>query len=511
MIRLRGIYSTALAGLLDNAGYTFSDVTEQIKSRIPWLRFSRNGTLVTVKDMEHHKGLIVVGEHGLAMQVYSLIKAYFRGALAVVIEHGPFTLYRVRVIEQAGGGYLVELPYGVRGFLRSRRGHRTGDLVTAHVVKPSPSSPLLEEGVAVSGRYVRVIEGSHHSLSEHIRDPELALELLSLASRTAPEGWGVRFRSAAKDAGVLAVAEELERLVEEARRLKAAVEEIQEPRLVREGEAIAFVYFEPEDTFAADSLRNAVLRTARGHHIVKSLGDEALSRAIDEVEARGSSEDAFVLYLESLLSLISRGQVKVVHEKPASRGFTWYAAVRVRGDGFLQLERRIQSEGFYDGLGVKKETGDLVVTLTFPFSRFLVHQYFSASEKLKGIYVNLNTPLDATLSPPSLWYLDVHVDVVWTPESGARGVVDLEVFEELRRLDRFPNARLEMYRVAAERLARILSEGSERLLSSPALLLDVQREIWGGVTEKYAGLVLDKLREVSGGGRTVGTVADEVH
>ncbi|QOJ78197.1 DUF402 domain-containing protein [Infirmifilum lucidum] len=509
MIRVRGIFATAIAGLLDSSGYTFSDVSEQLLKRLGSLRISREGVRVTVKDLDSRKGVLIVGERDVALQVLSLVKACM-GGVGVVVVQGPYTLYRARVSEKTEGGYIVELPGARRGYLRTKRMHGIGGLVTAHVVRPDPILPVLEEGVAVTGRYARVIEGSVHSVSEHIKDGEFTLELLSLASQLAPEGWGVRFRSAAKSASILEVMEELRRLLEEARKLKDFALNVHEPTLVKEGEAIIFLHFEPENMFVADSLRSRFHPTLEGHHLIKSLGDNLMSDKLDSLEEKGIlSEDTLDWYARGLLSILSGRSVRIIHDKPFGRGFVWHASARVNSDGFVYLERSITSNGYYDGLGVKKEAGDKILTVTYPFSRFLAHYYFSASGSLKGVYINLNLPLDYVLSPPALWYLDVFLDVVWTRE-GRVGLIDVEEYEALKALDAYPNEKLGKYREAAEALTSVLLKDPEYPLKNPQFLVDLQKEIWGD-SEKYSRSLLDKIRAVVGVGRPVGSMEDEVH
>lgn len=509
MIRVRGIFATAIAGLLDSSGYTFSDISEQLLNRLGGLRISREGVRVTVKDLDSRKGILIVGERDIALQVLSLIKACI-GGVGVVVVQGPYTLYRVRVSEKAEGGYIVELPGAKRGYLRTKRMHSIGGLVTAHVVRPDPILPVLEEGVAVTGQYTRVIEGGVHSISEHIKDSETALELLSLASQVAPEGWGVRFRSAAKNASILEVMEELRRLLEEARKLKDAALNIHEPALIKEGEVIIFLHFEPENMFAADSLRSRFHPTLKGHHLIKSLGDNLMSSRLDSLEEKGVlTEDILDWYARGFLNILLGGDVRIVHDKPFGRGFKWHASAKVNSSGFVYLERNITSSGYYDGLKVKKEAGDKVITVTYPLSRFLAHYYFSVSGGLKGVYINLNLPLDYALSPPALWYLDVFLDVVWIPE-GRVSLIDVEEYEALKALDAYPNEKLGKYREAAEILASVLSRDPEYPLKNPQFLVNLQEEVWGD-SERYSRILLDKIRTAVNVGRPVGSVEDEVH
>lgn len=490
MIRIRGIYATALAGLLSDAGYGFSDVSDKTRERIPGIRVSKGGARVTVKDLEHHKGIMIVGGGEEFLSVYSLLHATLDIECSVVIKDGPYTVYRARVLESTKGGYIVELPARRRGYLRTFRTHYIGEPVTVHVVKPDLISPVLEEGVALSGDYVRIIEGGRHSVSEHIRDPQLVLELLTLASSYATGGWGVRFRSSSRSSDMVKILEELKSLVEEAKKVKARADKAQDPVLLREGESIAFVYFSTRSFDALDIIRRKYYPTGRSHHLVKSLGNEQLSNLVDEVEGKQEGvADFFQLYLDELKRVLSEALVRIVHEKPIGRGYSWQAKPLLTPEGFIRLEREIQTPGKYDGLNIGREKGDRIVTLAYPFSRFLLHQYFDREGNLKGIYVNLNTPLDVTLSPPGLWYLDVFLDVVWTPGEEPR-IVDRAQFELLRATGLYPNVNLERYLDSAESLREILSKNPSTLLENPRTMVDLQERLWHEKTSN----ILDALK-----------------
>ncbi|MGC8987995.1 MAG: DUF402 domain-containing protein [Infirmifilum sp.] len=495
MIRLRGIYSTALAGLLSEAGYTFSDISEKTRSRIPGLRFSSESVRATIKDLEHHKGIVIIGEEDAVANIYSIIESSIGSEYSIFVRDGPYTVYRARIIEAVKGGYTVELPGRRKGFLRTFQRHTIGDVVTAHVVKPAIFSPVLEEGIAVSGDYVRVVEGKRHSVSEHIHDPQFTLELLTLASTKARGKWGVRFRSSCRGTEILRIMEELEKLLGEAERVKQASEKIDAPALVRAGESIALMYFSFKSFERFDTIRRRYYPTVQGHHLVKSLGDNNISNKVDELEASASDDSVNFSenYFDELIRVLSTGTVRVVHEKAMGRGYTWLAKASISPTGYIQLEREVESNGWYDGLRVEKVKGDRIFTLTYPSSRFLVHKYVDKEDNLKGIYVNLNTPLDFSLTPPSLWYLDLALDIAWTPGEEAR-IIDQAEFEVLRVSGLYPKGSIEHYLEAARKIRELLSHEPLKLLTGPDFLVRLQDSVWGDEATKILMSFSNRLR-----------------
>ncbi len=68
----------------------------------------------------------------------------------------------------------------------------------------------------------------------------------------------------------------------------------------------------------------------------------------------------------------------------------------------------------YDGLGIPKEPGDYAVTEVEIGEWHFKTEYFSRDGRLKGTYVNLNTPVE--LYPYGIRYVDLEVDVCMWPD-----------------------------------------------------------------------------------------------
>jgi predicted RNA-binding protein associated with RNAse of E/G family len=92
----------------------------------------------------------------------------------------------------------------------------------------------------------------------------------------------------------------------------------------------------------------------------------------------------------------------------------------------MVYERRMRSDGVYDGLGVRKEAGDVAVSRAGFSEYYIETKYYSGDGALRGTYYNVNTPVE--VYPSSIRYIDLEVDVVvWT--DGRAEIVDLEDLE----------------------------------------------------------------------------------
>jgi len=435
MIRIRGIYTTALTRLLSDAGYSFSDITSVTRSRFRGeIKIVSQPPGVTIKDRNDLKGVIVLGDQAAVRSLSALISSAVPGSLGVLIEEGPYTTYLVKVVSEAERGYIVELPGGRRGLLEARHKLPLGAIVRAHVVRPSLKLPRLKEGLALVGRYVRIVEGGRHSVSKHVRDEERKIELLQLAFRNVSTRWGVKFRSSSAEAPLIDIAKEIQDLVREAERLLEMPP--QSPSLLALGESLADIYFAPPATDLLDSLRGKQIPTLPLHHALKSLGEPGLDAKIDFAEESVVCSECFSASLVYRRHYLPRAGLKnatlvLHHVKLFGDGFLWTAAPRYdRENGVLLLERRVSSVGVYDGLGTRREPGDKILSYTYMGARVIVHEYLGRDGEKKGLYVNINTPL-SLYAPGELWYIDMEVDIAWPPGQKPR-IIDRDKFEVLK-------------------------------------------------------------------------------
>jgi len=437
-VRVRGIYSTAITQLLLSKGVPIADPTEPIKERFPELA-PVEAAGVTVKDRDDKHALIVLGLDPLFSEVAAAVREGARWCIYREAPLGYFSSYKCRVLRRARGGYEVELPEGLKGLLRTEMALKKGELVNAHVIAPLAKPPILSPGIAVVGVYARLIEGGRFSCSRFIRSASRIAELMALSSRMVGEGWGVRWRSNASKADITVLIEELERLKKEAEEVEESAEESSEPTRLAGGERLATILLPLQAKLEMDRVRNRRRRTIALHHHLKTLGPD-VSRMVDLLEEGFTCCDENCLgrslhqyYVNKKVCNSGVRRARFVHEKPDG------SVVEIRGDvvsigkdGLLKVSRTIRSPGVYNGLGVEKEAGDVAISLTGVFSPIIVHKYMNREGRVKGYYVNVNTPLEVSreVAEVTAWYIDLEVDVVVKSD----GVVAVRDADELRRL-----------------------------------------------------------------------------
>ena len=91
------------------------------------------------------------------------------------------------------------------------------------------------------------------------------------------------------------------------------------------------------------------------------------------------------------------------------------------------MHREITSKGYYNGLNIPKEENDYCLTLIKIFDPYIVHFYYNHDGILKGIYVNINTPVEL-IDINTFRYYDLEVDIIKKPNEEPV-IIDYEKFK----------------------------------------------------------------------------------
>lgn len=458
-VRVRGIYSTALARLLIDSGIEIVDASPQLKERFGDEVEERGVALATLKDRDDRRGLVVIGQKPLVQRVLEVVRNAAARSPIVVMQGELYATYVCRVVEPS----IVELPGARVGILED--GAKVGELVTAHVVTFRGGKPVLRRGAALVGEYARLVEGQPHEVSEHVRGVQRSL-LLSMSMKAGLEGWGVKWRSSARWAEMSELLSELQALKEAASQVERMVRRAEQPSKLTEGELLAFVPLSFDDKARLDVIRSKQAPTVPLHHLLKACG-ERCSGLVDEAERVFLRYCSPELLSKALIEEVGRefrpGKLRLLHEKIDGETVTLEGECEIlaKNPPTFKMTRWTRGSGVYDGLGVARERGDTILSVAMLGSYVLPHAYLSSEGLLKGVYVNLNTPIEP-IPPDSLWYVDLCVDVVWTKERGVE-IIDLEELRSHREC--FNESAVNFYEALATSVAKRLRALEDRAAS----------------------------------------------
>jgi protein associated with RNAse G/E len=192
------------------------------------------------------------------------------------------------------------------------------------------------------------------------------------------------------------------------------------PATLLEGGRYMDVEFPALSKKKLDEVRGSVAPTLNGHHYYKACGidiSSALDMAEKLLEKGGPREEVEKLLQQTIEAKYPTvgSFIEIEHVKLHGNVFNLGKAVIEVFDypqSLIQFRRVFKTKGIYDGLKIEKEPDDYAVTEAKIGEWYFKTQYFAKDGRYKGMYVNLNTPIE--LYPHGIRYVDLEVDVcVW--------------------------------------------------------------------------------------------------
>jgi len=205
-----------------------------------------------------------------------------------------------------------------------------------------------------------------------------------------------------------------------------------------------------------DDYRSKILPTIKNHHVYR----RDLSNILDfsEILLRYVKEEDIVRSIKEFIveKLKQRGYIKRYHRKTLTGLLIEYVEVikdiKLIDDRiYLETIRLVKADGYYDGLNIKKEQGDYVISKYLEGEWYFVMEYYNKNNELRGKYININTPLEITTK---VNYNDIAIDVVEV--NGEIKVVDRDELETAYMQGIIPE---KLYRKALEVVEGILKNG----------------------------------------------------
>ncbi len=179
------------------------------------------------------------------------------------------------------------------------------------------------------------------------------------------------------------------------------------------------IEFPYESKSRLDKLRASIIPTVKNHHRFRIFASQYLDLMENELSKfpHRQQEIEKMLYQRLLFDYFEEGSfLEVEHVRPdfevihLSRGeITEFDPEKMK----VKLKRGFK-EGRYDGLDVPIEPGDYAITEAKEGDWILKHTYYSRRDSLKGIFLNINTPIE--FYPERIRYIDLHLDVIKWPD-----------------------------------------------------------------------------------------------
>jgi hypothetical protein len=441
-VRIRGIYTTALTELLRD-DHDIVSASPPIRERFeePFEVAVADATIRTTADRE---GVGLVGDGDAVGTIRKELAEIARDTLSWRDPTPTGAVFLGEVTDTFGSGATVDLGSvggaSVSGFLPYDRvdGYvDEGDTYRLQIARSKPpwsdDDPMLARDLRIPGGLVELSRDADRgsnggSLTETAR-------LADLLPVDPVDGWTPRWSNEADDASLDAMADGLGRANERAESVMDAIAstDLETPGRIVAPHSGAWVWFGRESRFELDEYRRRVETTMAGHHRTKAATNAA-SAAVDFVEALCPADAAQHDGMDFPFEVVTRqfgpqegDSIAIEHGKPAGRTITLGRGELTAWDpdGSITVEREMSGGGTYDAIGTKRVAGDIATTTFVEGRWWYATMYKSEAGEHRGTYVNICTPVE--IFPGAVRYVDLHVDVVKTPDGTVERVDDDEL------------------------------------------------------------------------------------
>lgn len=410
LVRIRGIYATALTKIFLDNGFEIVQPSPEIVERFN-LESSFLSPHIDIWDKEN--------KQGIKMEIFpqfkdDVIDLLYEKLGVIVVRYEKFqvgSVYKGVIYRPAPwGGFIVKLTPNSEGILPENelefKRLNIGDTVVVEVKNPRSSHgyPLLSTKISVPGDLAVLIPEETVRISHKIKGP-IRSKLLEIGQIIRPDGWGIIWRTSAQYVDLDVLKEEIELLNREVEKLNHFVEKAPALTKIRNGLDNVEIEFSQIAKKNLDDIRSKVLPTVDGHHQYKAFSnalteivdfsEKILAKNIDVKELSGSIKEYILKYkFPKPGDLIKIQHVKINGREIILGPAKLVITKMVNGSTELIMYRRFKPGGYYDGIEAIKEVGDYGITMAKLEDDKLITAYFDINNRLKGIYLNLNTPIE---------------------------------------------------------------------------------------------------------------------
>jgi len=434
--RVRGIYCTALTKMLLDMNFKIVQASEIIQDRLE-LNEEIDFYDIDIKDRDDRQGIKVTG---LMEPLNIFIKNLREYMLDIIIRRWPIPIDGIYVgkvtdIHQ----HILYIDIGETiGTLKIEKTDKysIGEKILVQINRESAGRkhPYLLKEIRIPGKYVILIDKPGVKISRKIVDKNCREKLYNLGRKLVKDNIGLIWRSSSKNKDEEILIEEYNSLKELYYKIISNAEEENTPKMIWGSQYFIDIEFPYLSKIFLDNIRSKVAPTIKNHHRFRASGP-IISKYVDMAERlleRGDKpENVYKKFLNTIdkYYFCEGDYIKIYHVKPDGKVIVMGPAkvIKMSWDrSKIYVERRIMGRGVYDGLDIEKEEGDYAITVFEEGKWSYETRYYNRENKLKGIYININTPIE--VYPFGIRYIDLEVDVT-IDKDGIKKVHDLSLFK----------------------------------------------------------------------------------
>ena len=434
--KIRGIYSTALTKLLLDNDFEIVEPSLALRERLN-LNSTNDVSDITVEDRYDRHGIRTFGNR----EATDGLKVVFQSHLDdAIMRKWPISvdgIYKglLRGVDLPTRSVLVDIGTAVGRVSETEKSRIASREVVVQVKRRriGAKEPSLTTEISIPGKYAILIPKGKVGVSLKIQDSDVRAKLYELGKELSPPDWSIIWRTAAENQPLEKLKQEIENLTKEAQAVWQKAEATEAPAMVWEGSYVMDIELPALSKTELDEIRATVSPTLMRHHYYKVCGGRvatALEMAETLLEKKKSYEEVEATFRQEIEAEYPFAGATIGIEHVKASGLVLYlgkANIESLDETHICFRRVFTKNGVYDGLGVKKEAGDVAVTEAKLGEWYFQTKYYSKDEQFKGCYVNFNTPVE--LYPHCIRYVDLEVDLCVLPD-GTLKIVDEEKLEK---------------------------------------------------------------------------------
>lgn len=433
--KIRGIYSTALTKLLLDNGFGIVEPTVTLRERFK-LTTGDEATDITIEDRYDRHGIRTSGNREATDKFKDVMQSNLDDAFVRKWPISVDGIYKgvLHGVDIPTRSILINIGEAVGRIPEEEKERITEKEVIVQVKRSriGAREPSLTTKITIPGKYAILIPKGKVGVSLRIQDPETRARLSELGKKLSRSDWGIIWRTAAATQPLESLKEEVKSLVREAENVWQKAKQMEAPIMLREGSYVMDVELPALSKKKLDEIRAMMCPTLVGHHYYKVVGGRvatALQTAESLLEKGKPYEEVEAVFKQEIETEypFAGATIGIEHVKPS--GIVLYlgkATIESLDKTRICLRRVLAKNGVYDGLGVRKETGDVAITEAKPGEWYFQTKYYSKDGQYKGCYVNINAPIE--LYPHCIRYVDLEVDLCMLPD-GTLKTLDEEKLE----------------------------------------------------------------------------------
>ncbi len=426
-VKIRGIYSTAITNYLSKNGFEISCMSEeQLK------RFNKTKNIEQadnlIYDKEDSNGITVHGED--AEEIVSLLKKKFEDSLYKKIEIGNIFTGFIKEVDQKNKEIYVDIGKEKLGLLSLKNywGYlREGEKVLVQIKGETKNNYILSSNIRLFGKNLILIKDGFTKVSKHFRKKEEINVLSKLSDKVKEKGWGILWKSLAENKSEKELEEEINSLLKLEERIIKKHEKNTKPEELNKGLITWFIEFGKDSKEELDKLRGEIVPTIEEHHSYKTAGyqnlvdfcEDLLSEKLDKKKIINTFEKTIFKRNPKVGRFYKLIQKKSNNKDIIIKGKIQELDLKKKR---IVIKRVVKFEGVYDGLNIKKELEDYILTTIEKDKEFIEHSYYNSQGELKGKYFSITSKIE--VFPFFARCNDLEIDVI--EKNGKREKIDEE-------------------------------------------------------------------------------------